>query len=93
MTSSKIQYFQSRLKKNLKVINFFLISDHIDWEQILCSKKSDDYFSMNEYLPKIDSLLETYAPLKKLDKKEMKFLTKPWITYGLENSIKKKNTI
>ena len=84
MTSSKIQYFQSRLKKNLKVINFFLISDHIDWEQILCSKKSDDYFSMNEYLPKIDSLLETYAPLKKLDKKgdETSYQTMDYIRFG-----------
>ena len=31
--------------------------------------------------------------LKKLNKKELKFLTKPWITQGLQNSIKKKNNI
>ena len=48
---------------------------------------------MNQYLSKIDSLLETYAPLKKLDKKELRFLTKPWITQGLQNSVKKKNFI
>ena len=51
--------------------------DQIDWEQILCSGKSDVNFSMNKYLSKIDSLLETHAPLKKLNKKELKFLTKP----------------
>ena len=28
--------------------------------------------------------------LKKLNRKEMKFLIKPWITQGLQNSIKKK---
>ena len=48
---------------------------------------------MNQYLSEIDSLLETLAPLKKLNKKELKFLTKPWITQGLQNSIKKKNYI
>ena len=43
---------------------------------------------MNQYLAKTDSLLETYAPLKKLNKKEVKFLAKSWITQGLQNSIK-----
>ena len=48
---------------------------------------------MNQDLSKIDSLSETHASLKKLSKKELKFLTKPWITQGLQNSIKKKNNI
>ena len=49
---------------------------------------------MSEYLSKIDNLLDdTHAPFKKLNKKELKFLTKPWITQGLENSIKKKINI
>ena len=48
---------------------------------------------MDEYLSKIDSLLDTHAPFKKLNKKEIKFLTKPWITQGLQNSIKRKNNI
>ena len=41
------------------------ISDfnQIVWEQILCTSKTD-------------SLLEIHAPLKKLNKKELKFLTK-----------------
>ena len=51
--------------------------------------ESDVNFSMNQYLSKIDSLLEIHAPLKKLNKKEVKFLTKPWITQGLQNSVKK----
>ena len=48
---------------------------------------------MNQCLFKIDRLLETNAPIKNLNKKELKFLTKPWITQGLQNSIKKKNNI
>ena len=64
-----------------------------NWDQILCSKRSDVNFSMNWYLSKIDSLLETHALLKKLNKKEQKILTKPWITQSLQKSIKKKNDI
>ena len=59
--------------------------------QILCNEKNDVNFSMNKYLSKIDSLLD--ALFKKLDKKELKFLTKPWITQGLQKSIEKKNNI
>ena len=32
-------------------------------------------------------------PFKKLNKKELKFLTKPWTMQSLQNSIKKKNNI
>ena len=69
------------------------ISDfnQIYWEQILYNEKNNVNFSMNEYLSKIDSLLDTHAPLKKLNKKELKLLNKPWITQGLQNYIKKNN--
>ena len=33
------------------------------------------------------------APIKKLNKKELKFLTKPWITEGLQNYKKKKQNL
>ena len=48
---------------------------------------------MNQYLSKIDILLEIHAPRKKLNKKELQLFTEPWITQGLQNSIKKKNNI
>ena len=55
--------------------------DQTDWEQILCTEKSDVNFSMNQYLSKIDGLLEIHA---QLNKKELK---------ALQNSIKKENNI
>ena len=91
-TSSKIQYIKAWLEKfesNKSISDF----NQTDWEQILCSEKSDVNFSMNQYLSKIDRLLETYAPLKKLNRKELKFLTKPWIKQDMQNSTKKKNNI
>ena len=48
---------------------------------------------MKKYLSKIDSLLDTHAPFKRLNKKELKFLNKLWIIEALQNSIKKKNNI
>ena len=46
---------------------------------------------MNEYLSKIDSLLDTLVPIKKLNKKQLKYFSEPWITHVLQNSMKKKN--
>ena len=37
--------------------------DQTDWEQNLCFEKKDVNFTINQYLSKIDSLLETHAPL------------------------------
>ena len=61
-------------KNSSKFISDF---NQINWEQILCNEENDVNFSMNRYLSKIDSLLDTHAPFKKLNKKELKFLTKP----------------
>ena len=64
-----------------------------NWEQILCNEENDVNFSMNKYLSKIDILLDTHGPFKKLNRKELKFLTKSWITQGLQSSIISKNKI
>ena len=76
--------------KDLKVYNKFISDfDQIDWEQTLYNKKNVN-FSMNRYLSKIDSTLETHVPLKKLNKKEQKFLTKPLIKKSLKILLKRK---
>ena len=38
-------------------------------------------------------LLDTYAPLKKINKYKLKFKSKPWITSGLQKSISVKNKL
>ena len=38
-------------------------------------------------------LLDTYAPLKKINKYKLKFKSKPWITPGLQKSIFVKNKL
>ena len=38
-------------------------------------------------------LLDTYAPLKRINKYKMKFKSKPWINFGLQKSISAKNKL
>ena len=38
-------------------------------------------------------LLDSYAPLKKVNKNKMKFKSKPWITLGLQKSISVKSKL
>ena len=45
------------------------------------------------YLDKINMLLHTYAPLKRINKYKLKFKSKPWITLGLQKSISMKNEL
>ena len=41
----------------------------------------------------MDSILDAHAPLKKVNKYNLKFKTKPWITPALQKSISIKNNL
>ena len=41
----------------------------------------------------MNTLINSHAPLKKLNKKQRKFQQKPWITKGIQNAIEKKNRL
>ena len=45
------------------------------------------------YLDKINMLLDTYAPLKRIKKYKWKFKSQPWITLALQKSITVKNKL
>ena len=73
--------------------NFILKYFSVDWEDLL---KTDDLNAENStrmHLDKINMLLDTYAPLKRINKYKMKFKSKPWITLGLQKSISVKNKL
>ena len=38
-------------------------------------------------------LLDTYVPLKRINKYKLKFKSKPWINVGLQKSISEKNKL
>ena len=48
--------------KNFESSKFISDFNQINWAQILCNEENDVNFSMNKYLSKIDSLLDTHSP-------------------------------
>ena len=67
--------------------NFILDYFSVDWEDLLKINELNADNSTKIYLDKINMLLDTYAPLKKVNKYKLKFMSKPWITSGLQKSI------
>ena len=65
----------------------------VDWEDLLKTDELNADNSTRMYLDKINMLLDTYAPLKRVNKYKMKFKSKPWITLGLQKSISVKNKL
>ena len=65
----------------------------VDWEDLLKIDEVNVDNSTKIYLDKINMLLDTYAPLGKINKYKLKFQSKPWITLGLQKSISVKNKL
>ena len=47
----------------------------------------------NNFLDTINSVLNKYAPLKRVNKYKLRFENKPWITFGIQKSIYIKNKL
>ena len=62
-------------------------------EDLVKTNELDPDNSTRMYLDKIDMLLDTYAPLKRINQYKLKFKSKPWITLGLQKSISVKNKL
>ena len=73
--------------------NFILDYFFVDWEDLLKTDYLNADNSTKIYLDKINMLLDTYAPLKRINKYKLKFKSKPWITLGLQKSISVKNKL
>ena len=73
--------------------NFVLDYFSVDWESLLKTDELNADNSTRMYLDKINMLLDTYPPLKRINKYKMKFKCKPWITLGLQKSISVKNKL
>ena len=73
--------------------NFILDYFSVDWEDLLKIDKLNPDNSTKMYLDAINMLLDTYAPLKRINKYKLKSKSKPWITLGLQKSISVKNKL
>ena len=69
------------------ILDYFLV----DQEVLLKIDELNADNSTKIYLDKINMLLDTYAPLKRINKYKLKFKSKPWITLDLQKSISVKN--
>ena len=73
--------------------NFILDYFSVEWEDLLKIDELNVENSTKIYLGKINMLIDTYAPLKRINKYKLKFKPKPWITFDLQKSISVKNNL
>ena len=65
----------------------------VEWKDLLKIDELNAEKSTKKFLDKINILLDTYAPLKRVKTYKLKFTSKPWITLGLQKSISVKNKL
>ena len=65
----------------------------IDWEKALRLNQNETNKSYKFFFNISETLLDTYATLKRLSNSELKLLSKPLITRGIMMSIKDKDKI
>ena len=83
-------------QRNLKSFNqqiFLEDIQNLNWDNILELENQDPDNSFNNFFLMIETVLDTYVPIKKLNKAELKLKSKSWLTKGIMTSIKKKNII
>ena len=64
--------------------NFIQDYFSIHWEHLLKTDKLNVDNSTQIYVDKINILLDTYIPLKRIDKRKLRFQSKLWINLGLQ---------
>ena len=72
--------------------NFILYFLETNWNNTLSLKEQNVDISFNNFYNSIN-LIDKYAPLKKLTKKQIKTMSKPWISHGILTSIKKRDQL
>ena len=92
-SSTQKSNFYERDWSKFKQENFILEYFDKDWADLLQIDQQNVNLSMDIFLNKMDSILNTNAPLKKVNKYKLKFKTKPWITPALQKSISIKNNL
>ena len=53
---------------------------NINWKYVLEIEKGNPNLTFENYNKKMKEVINTYLPLKRLSKKELKIQAKPWIT-------------
>ena len=82
-----------RDSKNFDRENFILDMLSIDWTEILKFNNNNVNVSFNNFIDRVNLIIDKYMPLKKVSNKEFKMKFKPWISREIIESITKKNKL
>ena len=91
-TSNKSNIYErdwSKFDSEYFILDYF----SSDWEDLLKIDELNVDSSTQSYLEKINISVDTYAPLKGIDKYKLRFKSKPWINLGLQKSVSVKNKL
>lgn len=65
----------------------------IDWDSLLEIERNDPGYSFKAFYDKIEVIVKSNVPERKLTKKQKRRESKPWITKGIRKSISKRDTL
>ena len=82
-------YDWSRFNENSFLDDFNITNGN----SVMEIKKNDVNVSFNSYLSKVNSLIMSHVPMKKLNEQQQKFIQKHWFTTAIQNSIYQKNKL
>ena len=88
----KHNYYKRNYKK-FNVKQFEAEYDSIDWNLVLELDKNDIDSTMENYLNKMNSMLDKHAPIEKMTKREYKQSYKPWINNTILDMINQKHKL
>ena len=69
---------------------FALANFDKDWSDVLQLDQQDVNLSIESFLDNMNSISDTHAPLKRIDKYNLKLNSKPWITTHCQKQFIKK---
>ena len=87
-----INLFERNFKK-FNETKFNEALSKIEWNNILLLEMNDPNLSMNNFHQHINTLLDEYAPYRKITKKEYKLKSRPWITKEIQVLMDKRDKL
>ena len=79
--------------KNFDKESFILDMLDVNWNELTQTDKNNPNLSFNFFEEKLMKIIDSYMPLKKMTKSELKRKRKPWITQGILISIKQRDKL
>ena len=78
--------------KNFNNEKFKRDVSNISWENVITDEGNVNT-TLNKFINELEKVIDKHSPFKKLNKKLMSALQKPWVTKGIIKAINIKNKI